>query len=175
MKKIFISCLLGTMLCAPAVASDLLALNPDAIAKDIDANGAKKTVQKLWGKDGGRWDSAMRKVATGDQRWLDVAAKLAEGTDAGASEGLEVSLATALPINPKGVLKLIDTNPLFTFDSVCSAPFIEPTDAYLKSYLTKTQKMLKALKDDTVEQKRVGCLTQLDKAASYFASSKKDQ
>ena len=152
------------MLSMSAVASETLALTPQAITKYIDEHGAQETVKNLYqDNDSHRWDFVTRKIGSGDARWLGIAKKIAEGTDAGTSEDLVITLATALPKNPKGVLQIIGTTNFLSYETVCNAPFIEPTPAYLKNYLRKTRQVLKSLKEPSVEIQRVKCLSQLEK------------
>jgi hypothetical protein len=163
MKKILLF-IFSAMLCMSAVASETLALTPQAIAKYIEEHRAKETVNNLYrDNDSRRWDFVTRKIGSGDPRWLSIAKLIAEGTDASTSEGLVVSLAVALPKNPKGVLQLIGTTSFLSYETVCNAPFIEPTPTYLKNYLRKTRQVLKNLKDTAVEEQRVKCLSQIIK------------
>ncbi len=150
------------MLYSSTFASELLALTPQAITKDIESNGAKATVQKLTsGRRPRQWESVLRRIRTGDSSWLAVAGMLADGTDAGASEALQIALATALPKNPSGVLRLADTQSFLSLEDLCGAPFIEPELSYLKHYLVETRRSLSKLKDARVEQQRAKCLARL--------------
>lgn len=163
MKKILLFTF-SLMLCMSAVASEPLALTPQAITKYVEEHGAKETVDNLYqDNDSRRWDFVTHKMESGDPRWLNVAKMIAAGTDAGTSEGLIVTLAIALPKNPKGVLQIIGTTSFLSYDTVCNAPFIEPTPAYLKKYLRKTRLVLRNLKDASVEEQRVKCLSQIEK------------
>ena len=163
MKKILLF-IFPAMLCVPAAASETLALTPQAITKYVDEHGAQEAVKNLYqDNDTRRWDFVTHKMQSGDARWLGVAKKIAEGTDAGTSEDLVITLAIALPKNPKGVLQLIGTTNFLSYESVCNAPFIEPTAAYLKNYLQKARQALKKLNDPAVEDQRIKCLSQIEK------------
>ena len=160
-------CLLAAMACTPTIAGESLPLTSQAITKDIESNGAKVTVQKLIsGKHQRQWELVLKKIKTGDSRWLAVAKGLADGTDAGTSESLQIALATALPRNPGGVLQLTGTQSFLSLEDICGAPFIEPEPAYLKRYLTETRQSLNNLRDARVEQQRTKCLAEIEKAIS---------
>ncbi|MET3135289.1 hypothetical protein AAKU55_005597 [Oxalobacteraceae bacterium GrIS 1.11] len=157
--------LFATVLYASTSARESLELTPQAITKNIEKNGAKATVGALSsGTHGHQWEAVLRKIKTGDARWLAVAGVLAEGTDAGTAEDLQVSLAVALPKNPGGVLLLADTKSFLSLENICGAPFIEPTHAYIKRYLAEAQHSLENLKDVKVEQQKVKCLAKIQDA-----------
>jgi hypothetical protein len=88
---------------------------------------------------------------------------LAEGTDAGTSEDLQESLATALPHDPGAVLKLAGAEQFLSLDAICSAPFIEPEEAFLMRYLANARALLASLNERAVEDKRLKCLSQIEK------------
>jgi hypothetical protein len=162
--------LLAAMLSTSVIAGGALTVNPEAILKDINENGAKATVQKLTGGKHPQWNSVLRKIESGDARWLAVTRQLAAGTDAGTSEDLQVILARALPKNPAGVLGLADSQTFLAIDDLCGAPFIEPEPAYLHRYLAKAQAAVKKLNDASVEEQRKKCLARIEKTIAEEAS-----
>jgi hypothetical protein len=162
--------LLATVLNTSAIAGGSLVVSPESILKDIKDNGAKITVRKLMRGKHPQWGSVLRKVEAGDSRWLDVTKELAAGTDAGSSEDLQVTLAKALPKNPRGVLGLADSQDFLSIDNLCGAPFIEPTPAYLHRYLTEAQQSLRQLNDATVEGQRKKCLAQIERTLAEESS-----
>jgi hypothetical protein len=139
--------------------------------KDIKEHGARLTVQKLTtGKRPRQWEALLQKIETGDPRWLAVARELADGTDAGTSEDLQVVLARALPKNPADVLRLADTQSFLSINDLCAAPFIEPEPAYLKRYLRETRRSLRILHDAAVEDRRKKCLARIEMVISEESS-----
>jgi hypothetical protein len=164
MKAVFIPILCVALL-APAFAREAPNVTPDSVKKIIDQNGPVGTVRKLIVGDRPRpWENVLRGIESGNQQWLDVARALADGTDAGTSEDLQVALATALPNNPAGVLKLAGVQSFLSIDNLCGAPFIEPEPKVLKRYLRKAKTALETLKDKSVEQQRVRCLADIQAA-----------
>jgi hypothetical protein len=135
------------------------ALTPKAVREDTRRIGAKAVVQKLYSAN--RWQALLKNVESGNASWLELVGELAEGTDAGTSEDLQVSLATALPKNPRGVLIVAGTKDFLSIRDICGAPFIEPEHAFLMRYLKNSQRALVALNDPTVEQKRIQCLSRI--------------
>lgn len=142
-------------------------LTPATIAKDVQAIGAKQTVKKLTNtKNRDQWERVLAQVESGDARWLAVANVLADGTDAGESEALLVSLAMALPKNPGGVLTIADTKVPFSLTEVCGAPFIEPAPDFYLRYLQETRRALGLIKDAALENKRMRCSAVIEKLLS---------
>lgn len=80
-------------------------LSPKDIQGEIDKAGAKQALQNSYA-DGNRWYLIMQCVATGDQRWLDIAVELAPYSDAATSEDLNIYLGKAIATNAEGVLRL---------------------------------------------------------------------
>ena len=164
---------ISLILALPVHAADGLPLTPPAISDLVARDGAGPTVQRLvTNKRSPQWDAVLRQVETGDDRWLAVARELSAGTDAGTSEGLQVALATALPKNPAGVLRLAGTQPFLSLTNLCSAPFIEPQPAFFRRYLSSTRKALLRLKDAAIESRRLECLAEIDKAMTEQSSTR---
>ena len=100
---------------------------PATIAASIRAHGAAATVAGLLKAD--QWESVAGKIGSGDARWIALAPPLVPGADGAVAEGLGISLAYALPKNPRAVLAALDPKdgPVIGADQVCSVPFIEDT------------------------------------------------
>lgn len=111
---------------------------PDAvrIAGEIDTQGARPAVASL-DRDG-QFDAVLERIATGNAAWVELAPRLAQGTDGSASIGLTIALATALPKNPAAVLRVLDDGPVLGASAVCGVPFIEPAPGDVKAYLDRT-------------------------------------
>jgi hypothetical protein len=152
---------LAATVCANALASTPSPLTPQSVTDDTKRIGATAVVHQLYSSK--RWETVLKKMESGDDAWLALVKDLAEGTDAGTSEDLQETLARALPNNPATVLKLTGTRSFLSLEYVCAAPFIEPEHVFLMRYLTETRRSLANLKDQAVENKRLKCLSQIDK------------
>jgi hypothetical protein len=162
-----LSLFMALVLCSSGYASGASRISPQEIAASVRANGAKATVNMLNSAPGAeQWESVLKQIKTGDPRWLAIAADLAAGTDAGTSEALQTSLAAALPKNPSGVLLLADTQSFLSLRDLCSAPFIEPSRAYLMKYLKQARRALRNLNDAKAEPRRSACLAEIDRTLS---------
>ena len=84
----------------------------------------------------GDWGRLIARISSGDADAISLVRELANGTDAGTSEELTISLAEALPKAPLNVLGVLipDRNSLLSFRRVCSAPFIEDSPSHQRMY-----------------------------------------
>ena len=86
---------------------------------------------------------------------------------------MQIALATALPKNPGGVLRLADTQNFLSIQYLCGAPFIEPSHAFLMTYLKQARHALRKLNIPKIEEKRNTCLMEIDKALAELSKSTK--
>lgn len=91
------------------------------------------------------YDRLVEYISEGKTRWIELYPILKKQPFLGITslqEGLNISMAYALPENPAVVLRFInDTN----INDICGIPFIEPTHQEIEDYYLKTQTGLKNL------------------------------
>ncbi|MGK3142184.1 hypothetical protein [Pantoea sp. C2G6] len=106
------------------------------LTEQIKAKGAQTVISGLYANDEQEWEYVTAKIGKGDQRWLNVAALLAPGSDADSAETLSEAIGFALPRNPAGVLSIITEryNPL-SLKEVCGLPFYSMTEPQLNQYV----------------------------------------
>ena len=146
-----------------ALASAPATLTPAAVARMIDAEGARRAVQTL--DRGGahtRFDALLDRIAAGERRWLALVPRLAPGTDAGTAEGLRIAVAEALPRNPSAVLRLVPGT--FTAEDACGFPMIEPTQSETRSYFTAVIPAVQDVTEPALQLAKRQCLAELRKA-----------
>lgn len=156
-----------------AVSSPML---PDAtsLLAEIHGTGARQVIARLNAKPNpNAWDGVIERIRTGQQAWLDVAAVLAQDADAGSASDLKISLAYALVKNPEGVLKLTGSQGFLNITEVCGAPFIEPTDRFLKRYLAQARQAVARVDNPQSADRQAACLAQLDDAERQLRSLRK--
>jgi hypothetical protein len=151
-------------LCVLAAGPVRAAAMPGAagITAAIGRDGARAEVTAL--NRGGQWDHVLRKIDGGQEAWLDVAARLAPGTDAGAAEDLGISLATALPRNPAGVLRVVSDDPanaVIGVKRVCGVPFIEQPAPETARYVARASAALRRVADPALAARKARCLAAL--------------
>ncbi|MFM0302928.1 hypothetical protein PQQ99_22700 [Paraburkholderia sediminicola] len=156
------SCFALVLVLACSAANASAPLNPSALAKQIDNEGAKATVNKMSESE---WDSVLTHIDSGKTAWVALVPKLAEGTDGGNSEDLGIGLAYALPKNAKAVLLAIDPNngPVLGVSRVCSAPFIEDTVPDIPAYIKHAKTALTKVRDPALQEVKKACLAELAK------------
>lgn len=102
-----------------------------------------------------RWTDS---IATGDSAWLLVATTLRPASDAGDSEGLDVTLGLALPNAPEGVLRALRKAP-FDREVVCGSPFWEGTpDSTVDNHHRHAVAALRAVRAPDLASARDSCL-----------------
>jgi len=133
---------------------------PDTILSAIQDRGARNIVAEMNRGKGRVWDKVLDKIETGDRKWLEVAASLREGTDAGTSEGLSIAVAHALLHAPERVLAM--TPGLFQLDDICTMPDIEPPLPLYRSYILKAKTALAGVHQAELREVRDRCVEAFD-------------
>jgi hypothetical protein len=133
------------------------------VLHDVQAHGARAAVAALWANTE-RWNQAMAEIARGSGEWLQVAAALHPGTDAGASEELEEAIFLAIKQNPQEVLGLLKARS-FAVSAVCNGNVADDyTAAQSKRFLMQRIQTLKARSDPATSGVRDQCLAGLRSA-----------
>ncbi|THD62944.1 hypothetical protein [Phenylobacterium sp.] len=137
--------------------------NLPEVRASIEREGAAATVNRL--NRAGQWDVILDGMANGEPAWIAIAPLLAEGTDAGPSEGLGIALAQALPRAPAAVLHVLDPKdgPVLGASRVCSIPFVEPKPGVVEAYKPKAIAAVQAVRSPRLRWAREACLAALKK------------
>ncbi|MBV9114916.1 MAG: hypothetical protein JOY67_19060 [Hyphomicrobiales bacterium] len=106
------------------------------------------------------WNKTLANIETGDRKWLEVAASLREGTDAGSGEDLSMAVAHALLRAPERVLAM--TPSPFPLDEICTMPDIEPPLARYRSYIRKAKTALAGVHQAVLVEVRDRCIEAFD-------------
>ena len=107
----------------------------------------------------------------GDDAWFLIASKLRPFSDAGATETLEMSVAEALPKNPKAALKLIEKG--FSLDWVCGEPYFEVPNEKILNHLHKALKSLRGVNDPSLIEIKTRCGKQIQDLIGRIGEDKK--
>ncbi len=144
-----------------------LAAHPTAasVEASIRRRGAAETIAMLWekGKSPSQWDWVMDRMGDGNGGWIALAPKLAPGSDAGSAEDLGISLAFALPKNPRAVLAVLDPEDdmLLGANRVCGIPFIEDTVKDIPAYRRGAIRAVEAVAVPELRTAKAACLAAL--------------
>jgi hypothetical protein len=144
----------------------------DDIYNMIKKYGPKSTVNQLSKRDWHNWFTIEKNISDGDSEWIKLASYLYPGIDAGTSIGLIIALANALPKNPIAVLKLEDAN--ISLKRVCSFPFIEPDNEFIKNYSESVIQALNSIDDEKVQIEAQVCKLRLNATFNLISKGKND-
>jgi len=100
-------------------------LNPVKLRQAAKLRGPNAVVAELYNVEPD-WDAFLQGVSSGSPEWLDLAAALAPGTDAGATSMLGIALFLALGPAPERVLRLLAApsglrDAYFSVEDVCGS------------------------------------------------------
>jgi hypothetical protein len=107
-----------TIAVAVALVTSPPALSVDTVEASLQTIGSRATINRYFSCDDAGWP-AYSQIETGDQRWLNLAVRLLDESDACVHLSLTSSIAAALPRAPSRVLKLLDTKPALSADRLC--------------------------------------------------------
>jgi hypothetical protein len=145
-------------------------LKPETLLQEIKAKGAGAVVSKLYG-DSNVWHSIMKKIATGERSWLEIAVALHPGSDAGSSEMLTLAVGEALEHNPINVFQIAPKS--FQLSFICGGPDVDDHryDSYELTMKTINRRIRKvtAIKDQALMNTSKECMRYLEESKKGIA------
>jgi hypothetical protein len=117
-------------------------LVPLELIKQVDQRGPIPVVRELFERDED-WRDVLRNVARGDPEWLEVAARLREGSDAHCTEELVEAVRSALAESAERVLEL--TRRSFRLDEICRVPLFDVDATSRDQVIAVLDRRIKAL------------------------------
>jgi hypothetical protein len=164
---IIVSFLVTVSSLAQAEAYQASTLRAENLLADVSARGPQVVVATLRSDDT-VWDRVMVNIGHGNRRWLDVAAALRPGTDAGASETLDEAAFLALKNSPTRVLQLLK-NGTFQTATVCSSNIgTDYSGAQSRRFIKDRIKALQNVTNADTLVVRDACLAGLRTALTEF-------
>jgi hypothetical protein len=140
-------------------------VTPAEVAAMIERDGAQRTVGLLWGDgEANRWSSVARGIARGEPAWLELAPRIAGGTDAGTSDEFGMAVQDALVANAPGALRLISTIPMGT--GACAENSFETPVEQSRAYYAAAIAAVGAVTDPALATIKAACLTELRRGAA---------
>jgi hypothetical protein len=141
----------------PVLSADL---TPSAIRALLESQDAGQAEQSL---DESSWNAFLAHVEAGDRGWIDLVPLLADGTDAGTSESLVITLSRALKSNPAGVLSLLAADHYAAAD-ICGDNDIEVSALEAAAFIDEALVKVAAVMDPDLSEARNACLHALTDA-----------
>jgi hypothetical protein len=137
--------------------------SPQSIRALLEKRSADTVVAELFG-DHRTWSAVEAGIASGDHQWLQTAARLYPGCDAGICYALKIALGEALAKNPRGVLAAAGGG--YSARDACSTYgyVTDSSDLSLPRALAAIrvrQNAVRAVKDRSLASKRQECLLEL--------------
>jgi hypothetical protein len=140
------------------------------VANSVASIGPSATLQRIYGNNT-QWSALLSGIASGGQNWLRVANQLKRVADGGASEQLSLAVGEALEHRPANVLAI--AVPEFSISDACGGPDVDDPrfDSYELSMaaINRRQRMVHALRDDSLKSLRDRCISELESAKSGIA------
>jgi len=112
------------------------------LIRQIDQRGPSQVVRELFDSDE-EWANILRNVARGEPEWLELAARLHEGSDAHSSEELVEAVRSALTESPEHVLEL--SRKSFPLTEVCCKPAFDVDAGRLDQEIADLYRQIRAL------------------------------
>jgi hypothetical protein len=120
----------------------------------------QQVVNALYGTgENSRWDTVARGIARGDRAWLNVAARLSAGTDAGTSDDFAIAAGDALTVNPAGTLRLLSRIPMGA--GACSENGFEVPPRQARAFYRAALASVATVRERGLQRIKGQCLVQL--------------
>lgn len=103
--------------------------------------------------------SAYEGIASGSTKWISLAERMLQYSDACYTEGIQASLGKAMQRSPKNVLSLVDKTSTLAASYIC-LPFIS-SELPIKLQLTEVIRSRKAIQnvhDDRLQTQKAACI-----------------
>lgn len=97
-----------------------MSLNYQEVGYNIEARGARAVVAEL--ARAGQLPAVENNIKLGDDNWIAMAPKLADGGNASFTAGIKSALSSALIYNPAAVLKAVSDSKTLTLSEICTPP-----------------------------------------------------
>jgi hypothetical protein len=135
-------------------------VTPREIAERVRTQGAAAVVSTIF-QEKRVWNHVLQEISSGNRAWLQVAADLRKGSDAGASGELELAAADALKRAPDAALEILE--PEFTLEILCgNEESLADTLKESLQIIDARRKAVSGVKEKKLQEKRNKCLTLLD-------------
>jgi hypothetical protein len=146
------------------------AITADEVLKQIAKRGPYPVLWEIFDRDA-QWDQVVREIASGDPKWLKVAARFLTASDAAASEDLRDALNDAIEKSPEIVLQM----------GFCGEPLYDPAVTPIEEVMEGINRKIKAIsnvKRCDLIKRRDECMRSLRKSIQeiredYDAKNKK--
>lgn len=138
-----------------------MSLNYQEVGYNIEARGARAVVAEL--AKAGQLPAVENNIKLGDDNWIAMAPKLADGGNASFTAGVKSALSSALIYNPAAVLKAVSDSKTLTLSNICTAPADAKDSAAKASFQQRATHTLSTIRNSDMMSQRDNCLAELKK------------
>ncbi|CAI0702439.1 Uncharacterised protein [Serratia entomophila] len=156
--KCSISLLAGALL-AVSFASSARALDSQEVGYNIEARGAAPVVAQL--AKAGQLQAVEDSIRLGDDSWIALAPKLANGGNARFTTGIKSALSSALVYNPAAVLHALNKGNNLPINDICTAPPEVQGDTAITSFRQRATHALSMVRVGDLSAPRDACIAAL--------------
>jgi len=140
-------------------------LDPEKVMNEITNRSAQEVVSELYSHSIA-WEYVLKKIASGNDYWLKVAAALYPVSDTRASKVLSLAVGEALGNAPENVFKIALKE--FQLESVCSSPDVYDYRYGLYPFAIKAidlrQTKVESITDTKLSEQKNKCIQALEKS-----------
>ena len=132
--------------------------NIEAVEASLGGGNPKATLEKYFNCEKHE-DSAYEEIASGAPKWISLAERMLQYSDACYTEGIQASLGMAMRKSPENVLPLVDKTATLGASYIC-LPFIS-TELSIKTQLAeliKSKKAIQRVHDSSLWFQKTACL-----------------
>lgn len=135
-------------------------VTPAQVEAMLARQSPREVVSALYGTgENSRWDTVARGIARGDRAWLNVAARLSAGTDAGTSDDFGIAVSDALTVNPAGTLRLLSRIPMGA--GACEENGFEVPRAQSRAFYRAAMASVATVRERGLQRIKTQCLANL--------------
>ncbi|CNH92544.1 Uncharacterised protein [Yersinia aldovae] len=138
-----------------------MSLNYQEVNYNIEARGARAVVTEL--AKSGQLPALENNIKLGDDNWIAMAPKLADGGNAKFTAEVKSALSSALIYNPAAVLKAVSNSKTLPLSEICTAPADAKDSAAKTSFQQRASHTLSTIKNNDMLSQRDSCLAELKK------------
>lgn len=151
--------LLTGVLLVVSFSSLASSLDPQEVGYNIEARGAAPVVAQL--ARAGQLASVENSIKLGDDSWIALAPKLANGGNAAFTTGIKSALSFALAYNPAAVLHALDKGNNLPINDICTAPPEVQGDTAITSFKQRATHALTTVRVSDLSAPRDACIASL--------------
>ncbi|ENG6107153.1 hypothetical protein ACAY19_002082 [Serratia liquefaciens] len=136
-----------------------MSLDSQEVGYNIETRGAASVVAQL--AKAGQLAAVEKNIKLGDDNWIALAPKLANGGNASFTAGVKSALSSALVYNPAAVLHALDKGNNLPINDICTAPPEVQGDTAITTFKQRATHALTTVRIGDLSAPRDACIASL--------------